>query len=72
MQPAPLFSGQHLPKQRKAIDGFPTGCRVRFDLHSRAGGGRVIATLPKYQLVVIRTDDVRIVYRSPQDCEVTG
>ena len=63
---APLFDVP-LPKQRKTIDGFPTGCRVAFDCASREKKGTVIATLPKYQWVVIRSDDIRIHHRSPAD-----
>lgn len=67
--PASLFAGQHLPRARKGLDGFPVGCRVAWadGGRGREAQGRVIAALPRYRWLVIRTDAVSIIYRGPAD-----
>lgn len=71
VRPAPLFTGIHLPKVRKQLTEFPTGCRVEW-LDARRPGlirrGTVTVTLPKFQEVVIRADDGVIVTLRPDRC----
>lgn len=67
MRPAPLFLDT-LPFQRPRIAGFTRGDRVEIPDYRRAGlvrRGHVIATLPRFDQVVIKTDDGVIVDIQP-------
>ena len=60
----PLFP-EPLPFRRPRIPGFDVGDLVRFGpLLERKG--RVIATLPHFNALVLRSDDHRIVEIEPQ------
>lgn len=59
-----------LPFARPYIAGFPVGSRVAFGppLRGLERHGRVIATLPHFNCVVVRTDDHAIVDIAPERC----
>lgn len=69
MRALPLFP-EPLPMVRPHIAGFTPGDRVAFGpaLCGLERFGRVIATLPHFNLVVIRTDDHRIADIAPERC----
>jgi hypothetical protein len=68
MRPAPLFNDA-LPFMRPHIAGFEPGDRVEIPDYRRPGlmrRGKIIATLPHFNQVVIRTDDGVIVDIQPE------
>lgn len=69
---APLFADHLLPRQRRGIEGFPVGAAVAFGpaLKGLERTGVVINTLPRHNMIVVRTTDDRIADVTPERCRV--
>lgn len=76
MRPAPLpLFPDPLPFQRPRIAGWAVGDRVAFpDARAKSleRKGRVIAMLPHFNCLVLRSDDDHIVEIDPARCRKTG